>query len=87
MMQSNVIRITIPDGNNVYTICSIQQFSIGTRCGISPSKNNRQLSINDFQFFTLDNQSATLLGHSLVYELAGATAKLAIDRLVTPSKI
>jgi hypothetical protein len=44
-----------------------------------------QCSVNDFRSFTLDNEGAALLGHVILYVLAGIRAKMAIDTLVAPS--
>jgi hypothetical protein len=44
-----------------------------------------QCSVNDFRSFTLDNEGAALLGHVILYVLAGVSAKMAIDTLVAPS--
>jgi hypothetical protein len=46
----------------------------------------RQYSVNDFQSFALDNQSAALSPHSKVYVLAGGIAKKAMDTVIAPFK-
>jgi len=80
-----MIRNIIQNDNKVYTIGSIWWLCVGRLFVVSASKNKRQWTVNHFQSFTFNNQSAALWCHSKLNALPRVIAKTAIDRLVAPS--